>query len=160
MQAKHNQISIYTDGAALGNPGPGGYGIVMLYGNHRKELHQGFRHTTNNRMELLAVIVALEQLKKENSEVVVYSDSQYVVNAIEKKWVFGWVKKGFKDKKNKDLWIRFLEVYAKHSVKLIWVKGHAGIKENERCDVLSVMAANSKHLATDVWYEKYGKTEE
>ena len=158
MLTKKNQITIYTDGAALGNPGPGGYGIVMLSGHHRKELHQGYKYTTNNRMELLAVIVALEHLKKENSEVVVYSDSQYVVNAIEKKWVFGWAKKGFKDKKNKDLWLRFLEVYSKHIVKLVWVKGHAGIKENERCDELSVLAANSRHLLPDTWYEKYGSS--
>ena len=114
-------IQIYTDGASRGNPGPGGYGVVLLSGPHRKEMSQGFKCTTNNRMELLAVIVALEELKQEGSEVVVYSDSKYVVDAIEKKWVFGWVKKGFKDKKNPDLWQRFLKIYAKHKVKLVWV---------------------------------------
>lgn len=147
------EIIIYTDGAALGNPGPGGYGVVMLYGERRKEMHEGFRLTTNNRMELLAVIVALEALKKENLQVVVNSDSQYVVNSIEKKWVHGWMKKGFKGKKNEDLWRRFMAVYPKHQVKMVWVKGHAGIKENERCDELSVLAAKGHRLHTDAWYE-------
>ncbi len=150
------KVIIYTDGAALGNPGPGGYGVVMLYGDRRKEISEGFRLTTNNRMELLAVIVALEHLKKENLEVTVYSDSQYVVNSIEQKWVFGWVKKGFKGKKNEDLWRRFLPLYDKHKIKMVWVKGHAGLKENERCDVLSVIAANSRDKQVDTWYEENG----
>lgn len=150
------KVIIYTDGAALGNPGPGGYGVVMLYGDRRKEISEGFRLTTNNRMELLAVIVALEHLKKENLEVTVYSDSQYVVNSIEQKWVFGWVKKGFKGKKNEDLWRRFLPLYDKHKIKMVWVKGHAGLKENERCDVLSVIAANSRDKQVDGWYEENG----
>ncbi len=150
------KVIIYTDGAALGNPGPGGYGVVMLYGDRRKEISEGFRLTTNNRMELLAVIVALEHLKKENLEVTIYSDSQYVVNSIEQKWVFGWVKKGFKGKKNEDLWRRFLPLYDKHKIKMVWVKGHAGLKENERCDVLSVIAANSRDKQVDTWYEENG----
>ena len=145
-------IQIYTDGASRGNPGPGGYGVVLLSGPHRKEMSQGFKCTTNNRMELLAVIVALEELKQEGSEVVVYSDSKYVVDAIEKKWVFGWVKKGFKDKKNPDLWQRFLKIYAKHKVKLVWVKGHASNPENNRCDELAVAAALGQNLAVDMGY--------
>jgi ribonuclease HI len=147
------KVIVYTDGAALGNPGPGGFGVVMLYGDKRKEISAGYRLTTNNRMELLAVIIALESLKRENLEVVVYSDSQYVVNSIEKKWVFGWMKIGFKGKKNEDLWRRFLPAYAKQKVKMVWVKGHAGLKENERCDELSVIAANSRNKLVDAWYE-------
>jgi ribonuclease HI len=146
-------ITVYTDGSAKGNPGNGGYGIVMMSGNHRKELKQGFRLTTNNRMELLAVIVALEGLKKEQSEIIIYSDSKYVVDAVEKKWVFGWENKNFNKKKNPDLWIRFLKVYRKQKVSFIWVKGHANNKENERCDVLAVQAAESNDLLVDTWYE-------
>jgi ribonuclease HI len=146
-------ITVYTDGSAKGNPGNGGYGIVMMSGNHRKELKQGFRLTTNNRMELLAVIVALEGVKKEPTEIIVYSDSKYVVDAVEKKWVFGWENKNFNKKKNPDLWIRFLKVYRKQKVSFIWVKGHANNKENERCDVLAVQAAESNDLLVDTWYE-------
>ena len=131
-------IIIYTDGAAKGNPGNGGYGIVMMSGGHRKELSQGFKLTTNNRMELLAVIIALEEIKKENSEIILYSDSKYVVDAVVKNWVFGWEKKNFNKKKNPDLWIRFLKIYRKHKVSFVWIKGHADNKENERCDVLAV----------------------
>ena len=148
-------IIIYTDGSAKGNPGKGGYGVVMIFGNHRKEISEGFELTTNNRMELLSVIVALENLKKQNLDVVIYSDSKYVVNAVEKKWLFGWEKKNFSNKKNSDLWIRFLKVYRKHKVRFVWVKGHSNIKENERCDQLAVKAAESKHLKKDVWYENY-----
>ena len=154
------QITIYTDGSALGNPGPGGYGIVLKAGKHRKELSGGFRHTTNNRMELLAVIIALETLKNKGSNVIVYSDSSYVVNAVEKGWVFNWKKKGFKKKKNPDMWQRFLEIYPKHNVRLKWVKGHAGIPENERCDKLAVDAANQKNLPTDIGYETFLKNDE
>ena len=118
-------IIIYTDGAASGNPGPGGFGVVLKAGVYRKELMAGFRKTTNNRMELLAVIVGLEALKQPGWQVVVYSDSRYVVDAVEKGWVFGWEKKGFKDKKNPDLWKRFLAIYRQHQVKFVWVKGHA-----------------------------------
>ena len=147
-------IIIYTDGSAKGNPGNGGYGIVMMSGVFRRELQQGFRLTTNNRMELLAVIVALESVKKENSTITVYSDSKYVIDSVEKKWVFGWEKKNFNKKKNPDLWIRFLKIYRKQKVSFIWVKGHANNKENERCDLLAVQAADSNNLLIDSWYEK------
>ena len=143
-----NQITIYTDCAASGNPG-----VVLLAGPYRKELMAGFRLTTNNRMELLAVIIGLEALKNAGEEVTVYSDSRYVVDAVEKGWVFGWEKKGFKGKKNPDLWQRFLAVYRKHHIRFIWVKGHAEIPENERCDQLAVQAYKSQHLQVDFYYE-------
>ena len=146
-------ITIYTDGAAKGNPGQGGYGVVLLSGSHRKEIKEGFRLTTNNRMELLAVIVALESVKKLKSEITVYSDSKYVVDAIEKNWLFSWEKTNFKKKKNPDLWIRFLQVFRKHKVSFVWVRGHSNNKENERCDVLAVQAAESNNLLIDKWYE-------
>jgi ribonuclease HI len=146
-------IIIYTDGSALGNPGPGGYGVVLKSGPHRKEISEGYKLTTNNRMELLAVIVGLEALKNPGSEVMIYSDSKYVVDAIEKRWVFDWAKKGFKGKKNPDLWKRFLEVYPQHKVKFRWVKGHAGIPENERCDQLATKAAVKPNLLIDYGYE-------
>lgn len=153
------KIILYTDGAAKGNPGNGGYGVVLMSGKHRKEIAEGFRLTTNNRMELLAVIIGLEALKKDGCNVTVYSDSLYVVNAVEKKWVFGWEKKRFKNKKNPDLWQRFLDVYRKHNVRFVWVKGHANIPENERCDRLAVEAAKQPNLKIDEWYEEneYGK---
>ena len=139
------KISIYTDGSSKGNPGPGGYGIVMLSEKgHRKELAQGFRKTTNNRMELLSVIVALESIKQQDFSISIYSDSKYVVDAVEKKWVFGWEKKFFEKKKNADLWKRFLRVYRKHQVRFIWIKGHNNNVENERCDRLAVAAAEAK----------------
>ncbi len=147
-------IIIYTDGSAKGNPGKGGYGIVMISGGYRKELMQGFKLTTNNRMELLAVIIALESVKKENSDIIIYSDSKYVVDAVEKKWVFGWEKKNFNKKKNPDLWIRFLRVYRTQKVSFIWIRGHSNNKENERCDFLAVEAANNQDLLADNWYEK------
>ncbi|MBL0072720.1 MAG: ribonuclease HI [Bacteroidetes bacterium] len=146
-------INIYTDGSSLGNPGPGGYGIIMVSGPHRKELSAGFRKTTNNRMELLSVIIALESLKKENETVLITSDSKYVIDSVEKGWVFGWVKKNFSGKKNADLWKRFLLIYNKHQVKFRWVKGHNNHPENERCDELAVAAANSSHLAIDAGFE-------
>ena len=148
------QITIYTDGAARGNPGPGGYGIVLLSGEFRKEISDGYRHTTNNRMELLAVIVALEALKIPGSEVVIYTDSKYVADAVTKGWVYDWVKKRFKGKKNPDLWLRFLEIYKKHSVKFVWVKGHANNPLNERCDELAVTASFQKNLKEDTGYQK------
>jgi ribonuclease HI len=147
------KITIFTDGAASGNPGPGGYGVMLRSGNHYKELSDGFRLTTNNRMELLAVIVALEELKIEGSEVDIYTDSRYVCDSIEKKWVFDWVKTGFKKKKNEDLWRRFLMVYPKHKIKLHWIKGHANIPENEKCDQLAVRASQSGDLKIDFAYE-------
>jgi len=146
-------VIIFTDGAATGNPGPGGYGVVMKYGHHRRELAEGFRLTTNNRMELLAVIKGLEALKKDGIEVLIYSDSRYVVDSVTKGWIWNWVKKSFKDKKNEDLWRRFITVYNKHKVKFQWVKGHAGNPENERCDQLAVAASAGKNLLIDDEYE-------
>lgn len=154
-----NQITIYTDGAASGNPGPGGLGVVLLAGPYRKELMAGFRLTTNNRMELLAVIIGLEALKNTGEEVTIYSDSRYVVDAVEKGWLFGWEKKGFKGKKNPDLWQRFLNVYRKHRICFIWVKGHAEVPENERCDQLAVQAYKSENLQVDFYYESEGRKE-
>jgi len=148
------KINLYTDGSAKGNPGKGGYGIVLIAGKHYKEISQGFRYTTNNRMELLAVIVGLEHLKSNKSDVVVFSDSKYVVDSVEKKWVFQWQKKGFKGKKNADLWKRFLLIYHKHIVSFQWVKGHAGHPENEKCDQLAVEASDFKELLIDQGYEK------
>ena len=142
------QVVIYTDGAAKGNPGNGGYGAVLLYGKHKRELSEGFVRTTNNRMELLAVIVALETLTRP-VKATIYSDSKYVVDSVEKKWVFGWEKKNFKDKKNVDLWKRFLVIYKKHTVNFVWVKGHAGNPMNERCDQLAVAAAEGGNLKVD-----------
>ena len=153
-------IIIYTDGAASGNPGPGGFGVVLKAGVYRKELMAGFRRTTNNRMELLAVIVGLEALKQPGWQVVVYSDSRYVVDAVEKGWVFGWEKKGFKDKKNPDLWKRFLAIYRQHQVKFVWVKGHADIPENERCDQLAVAAYKAPNLQIDEYYEAEQSSDE
>ncbi|SEL15105.1 ribonuclease HI [Parapedobacter koreensis] len=147
-------IELYTDGASSGNPGPGGYGVILRSPPHYKELAEGFRKTTNNRMELLAVITGLEALKKPGQEVVVFSDSKYVIDAVEKGWVHGWVKKGFAGKKNKDLWMRFLNVYKLHKVRFVWVKGHAGHVENERCDQLAVQASlDSAHWKIDSVFE-------
>lgn len=149
------KIEIYTDGAARGNPGRGGYGAVLKFNQHRKELSEGFRMTTNNRMELLAVIKALEALTKPDLDITIYSDSKYVIDSVEKKWVFGWVKKNFKGKKNADLWIQFLDLYKLHNISFVWVKGHAGNPENERCDELATMAADQQErfLAIDTEYE-------
>ena len=151
-----HQVHIYTDGAAKGNPGNGGYGVVMeLVGsNYKKEFYEGFKYTTNNRMELLAVIVGLEKIIKPNMKVLVISDSKYVVDAVEKKWVFGWEKKGFKDKKNPDLWMRFLKIYRQHQVDFKWIKGHNNHPQNERCDELAVMASGLPNLSVDAFYEK------
>ena len=147
-------IRIYTDGSSQGNPGPGGYGTLLRYGKYGKELSAGFRLTTNNRMELLAVIIGLEALKNPGQEVLVVSDSKYVVDAVEKRWVFSWEKKGYKNKKNPDLWKRFLRAYRKHTVRFQWVKGHAGHPENERCDQLAVEAGSQSKLGIDRWYEE------
>lgn len=152
-------VTIYSDGASRGNPGPGGYGVVLLSGPHRKELAAGFRLTTNNRMELLGVIVGLEELKHPGSLVTVYTDSRYIVDAVEKGWVFGWEKKGFKDKKNPDLWKRFLNVFRKHQVRFVWVKGHSTNVENNRCDKLATEAAQSNNLLEDTGYLLFGEPE-
>lgn len=146
-------IYLYTDGAAKGNPGPGGYGIVLEAGKHRKELSQGFRLTTNNRMELLAVIEGLQALKKEGQSVEVVSDSKYVVDAINKGWLPSWVKKGFKGKKNIDLWKRLIPLLQKHRVNFHWVKGHNDHPQNERCDRLAVEASEGPKLLIDEGYE-------
>ena len=146
-------IEIFTDGASSGNPGPGGYGAILRSGKYYKELSEGFRKTTNNRMELLAVIKALEALKKPDQTVIIYSDSKYVIDAIDKKWVYGWLQKGFKDKKNKDLWLRYLDISKQHNIKFVWVRGHAGHKENERCDELAVSASKQKDLSIDSVFE-------
>jgi len=148
-----DEITIYTDGASSGNPGPGGYGVVLLSGKHRLEKSEGFRLTTNNRMELMAVIVGLEALKIQGSKVVVYTDSKYVADSVEKGWVFQWESKAFKKKKNPDLWIRFLKVYRKHNVRFIWIKGHSNNAENERCDRLAVDAYSLSELLEDSGYK-------
>ncbi|MDH5396641.1 MAG: ribonuclease HI [Cyclobacteriaceae bacterium] len=150
-------VIIYTDGAAQGNPGRGGYGTVLLFGDKRKELAEGFRLTTNNRMELLAVIKGLEALKTNKYPVIIYSDSKYVVDAVEKGWLNNWVKKGFKGKANVDLWQRFLPLSKRFKISFKWVKGHAGIPENERCDQLAVQAAEGGNLLTDHGYEAINK---
>jgi len=146
-------IELFTDGSSRGNPGPGGFGVVLKSGSHRKEMSAGYRMTTNNRMELLAVITGLEALKRPGSDVTVYSDSSYVCDAVNKGWVFGWEKKLFAKKKNPDLWIRFLKIYRIHKVKFVWIKGHAGHPENERCDELAVAAALGQNLIDDSGYE-------
>jgi len=145
-------VTVYTDGAASGNPGPGGYGVVMMSNGHRKELSAGYAHTTNNRMELMAVIVALEALKYEDCRVKVYTDSSYVVDAVAKGWLFDWERKAFKKKKNPDLWKRFLKIYRKHQVTFNWIKGHAGHPLNERCDTLAVAASQQFDLLEDEGY--------
>jgi ribonuclease HI len=146
-------INIFTDGSSSGNPGPGGYGVILRSGQHYKELAEGFRKTTNNRMELLAVIKGLEALKSPNQDVTIYSDSKYVIDSIEKRWLNGWVAKGFAGKKNKDLWLRYLDISKMHKVKFIWVRGHNGHPENERCDVLAVMAGKQPGLLIDSVFE-------
>jgi ribonuclease HI len=148
------KVNIYTDGSARGNPGNGGYGAVLISGPHRKELSAGYRLTTNNRMELLAVIVAIESMKLPQLDITVYTDSKYVCEAVEKKWVFNWVKTGFKDKKNADLWRRFLALYPQHKIQFKWIKGHAGHPLNERCDELATSAADGKNLLIDNFYEQ------
>ena len=150
------KINIYTDGSSIGNPGPGGYGIIMVLENnaYKKEVSQGFSLTTNNRMELLAVIVALENIKIISSNVEVFTDSKYVSDAVEKKWVFEWEKLNFKKKKNPDLWKRFLIIYRKHNVTFRWIKGHNNHPENERCDYMANKAARSSNLIRDTYYEQ------
>ena len=147
-------IQLYTDGASRGNPGPGGYGAILLSGKHRKEISGGYRLTTNNRMELLAVIAGLSVIKKNEFPVTVYSDSQYVVNAVEKGWLKTWIATDFKGgKKNKDLWKQFHELAKRFILKFIWVKGHANNVYNNRCDELATAAADGNNLLTDEWYE-------
>ena len=145
---------MYTDGASRGNPGPGGYGTILIWNEHKKELSGGYRRTTNTRMELMAVIAGLEALKKEGSLLKIYSDSQYVVNAVEKGWLNTWIATGFKGgKKNKDLWLQYAKLAEKHKIKFHWVKGHAANPHNNRCDELATLAADGKHLAEDEGYQ-------
>ncbi len=146
------KLQIYTDGSARGNPGPGGYGAILVWGKIRKELSAGYKLTTNNRMELMAVIVALEALTKEGLDIDIYTDSKYVCDAVEKGWLWGWIKKGFKDKKNPDLWMRFAGIYKKHTIRFNWIKGHAGHPENERCDRLATEAADNNAVLIDKGY--------
>lgn len=151
-----NHINIYTDGACKGNPGKGGYGIILEVPNTniRKEFSEGFRKTTNNRMELLAVIEALKKLKREGLFITIYSDSRYVVDAVEKRWLFNWEQKQFRDKKNPDLWSLFLHYYRKHHISFIWLKGHNQHPMNERCDFLACQASQGKTLQTDTFFEE------
>lgn len=156
------KVEIYTDGSSRGNPGPGGYGTVILYRApsgtvHRREYAEGFRKTTNNRMEILAAIVGLEQLVRP-CQVDLYSDSQYLVHAFSQHWIDGWIKKDWKMStkrpvKNQDLWKRLLKAMEPHQVEFHWVKGHAGHPENERCDQMAVMAAEGDSLKEDAYYE-------
>ena len=159
---KFNKIHLYTDGSSLGNPGPGGYGAIIEWvgKSYKKEISEGYRMTTNNRMELLAVIVGLETLKIQPMEVLVCSDSKYVIDSVQKKWVFGWEKKGFKGKKNLDLWKRYLKIHRKHKVDFQWIKGHNDHPQNERCDWLAVNAAKQKTLLVDNAFEQNLKTKE
>ena len=150
-------IRIFTDGSARGNPGPGGYGIVLKFNGKEKEISGGFKLTTNNRMELLALIIALENLKSKSYPIEVYSDSKYVIDSITKRWVDNWKLKQFKGKKNKDLWLRYLAVQNNLNLTFHWVKGHAGHPENERCDELAVAAACSNNLAEDTGYKPTGE---
>ena len=147
------KITIYTDGSSRGNPGPGGYGVVLQSGPYYKELSAGYRLTTNNRMELLAVITALETVKVADADITVYSDSKYVIDSITKGWVFGWLRKGLKKKKNRDLWMRYLPLHKRFAPTYVWVKGHASVPLNERCDVLATTAADGHNLLTDEGYE-------
>jgi len=153
-------IRIYHDAAAQGHPGPGGFGVILKYNHHEKELSDGFRLTTNNRMELLAVITGLEAIKKSGIAVTIYSDSKYVVDSVEKGWIWGWQKKNFAKKANADLWQRYIPLHMKYKPKFVWVKGHAGHAENERCDVLAVQAAEGRKLHVDHWYEQNKSKEE
>ncbi|MEC8537637.1 MAG: ribonuclease HI [Bacteroidota bacterium] len=150
-------IEIYTDGSAKGNPGKGGYGIVIKNKDNYLEISNGYRLTTNNRMELLAVIVALEKLENTNEDIIITSDSKYVIDAVTKGWVFNWQRKGFKKKKNSDLWKRFLKVHHKYKIKFVWVPGHSGHIENERCDELAVDASTHEELEVDVYFENSRK---
>ncbi len=148
------EITIYTDGSSRGNPGPGGYGAVLMSGGKMKELSAGYRRTTNNRMELMGVIAALEALKKKDLKVTVYTDSQYIVKAVKEGWLNKWLATNFAGgKKNKDLWVKFYNLYQQHQVKFVWVKGHADNEYNNRCDLLATTAADGRNLQVDEGYE-------
>ena len=149
-----DHITIYTDGSSKGNPGPGGFGAILMFGKHSKEISMGYRFTTNNRMELIAVLASLEALKKNDLPLTIHSDSQYVVKAINEGWLNNWIKTGFKGgKKNKDLWVKYFQLSKKFKIKMQWVKGHADNPYNNRCDELATTAADGKHLLIDEGYE-------
>lgn len=149
-----NGLTIYTDGSSRGNPGRGGYGTIMMWRGNVKELSQGYQHTTNNRMELMSVIAGLEALNREGLDIVIYSDSQYVVKAVKEGWLENWIKTDFKGgKKNVDLWKRFYALYKKHRIQFVWVKGHSSNPYNNRCDELATAAADGKNLIYDSGYE-------
>ncbi|MFT3903196.1 MAG: ribonuclease HI [Niabella sp.] len=151
--ADTRQIIMYTDGASRGNPGPGGYGVILMFGQHRKEMSAGYRHTTNNRMELMAVIEGLKALKTKDIPITIYSDSQYVVNAISKGWLNNWVRTDFKGgKKNKDLWMQYYQLSKQFKISMVWVKGHASNPFNNRCDELATQAADGTHLLEDTGF--------
>jgi ribonuclease HI len=152
-------INIYTDGSSRGNPGPGGYGVILKFGAKIKEISSGFRLTTNNRMELMAVCVALENLNTNKFRVVIHSDSKYVIDAITQKWVWNWNQKQFKGKKNKDLWMRYLQLHDNFSLSFVWIKGHSGHPENERCDELAYKAATNNPTNIDEVFESEGGKE-
>lgn len=148
------EITIYTDGSSRGNPGPGGYGAVLMSGGKMKELSAGYRRTTNNRMELMGVIAALEALKKKDLKVTVYTDSQYIVKAVKEGWLNKWLATNFAGgKKNKDLWVKFYNLYQQHRINFVWVKGHADNVYNNRCDKLATTAADGRNLLVDEGYE-------
>jgi ribonuclease HI len=154
-----SELTMYTDGAARGNPGPGGYGTILFWGGHRKELSAGYRYTTNNRMELMAVIAGLEALKRDNLKITVYSDSQYIVKAIEQGWLNNWIATNFKGgKKNKDLWLHYHELARKNTIRFVWVRGHADNPYNNRCDELATAAADGTGLLIDEEFEKEART--
>ncbi len=152
------QLIIYTDGSSRGNPGPGGYGAILQWGTVQKELSKGYRRTTNNRMELMAVIAALESLKKPGLDIVIYSDSQYIVKAVQQGWLKNWLATNFKGKKNRDLWLLYTKLATCHRIKFIWVKGHAENAYNNRCDILATTAADGKNLEVDEGYENASET--
>ena len=157
--SSEKKLIIYTDGAARGNPGPGGYGAILMWGDKTKELSQGYRLTTNNRMELMAVIAALKALTRQNISLVIYTDSQYVLNSVEKKWLDTWIRTDFKGgKKNKDLWMEYHRLAKNYSIKFIWVKGHAENIYNIRCDELATAAADGNKLLVDEGYERTQNT--
>jgi ribonuclease HI len=154
-----NELTMYTDGASRGNPGPGGYGTILFWGDHRKELSAGYRYTTNNRMELMAVIAGLEALKRDKLKITVYSDSQYIVRAIEEGWLNNWIATNFKGgKKNKDLWLQYHELARRNTIRFVWVRGHADNPYNNRCDELATAAADGTGLLIDEWFEKETRT--
>lgn len=147
-------VTIYTDGSSRGNPGRGGYGAILMYGDKQKELSQGYRLTTNNRMELMGVIAALEALKRPGLNITIYTDSQYIVKAVKEGWLNNWLATNFaKGKKNKDLWVKFYNLYKQHHINFVWVKGHAENRYNNRCDILATTAADGKDLLVDEGYE-------